>query len=164
MSKKLKYSNLPPKKLHTIDVITILITVIVILTGVLVSVHRYWQYEVFYIDFGQYDQAIWEVAHFQAPMVDHFIHGFIPVFADHFTPSIFLLSPFYWLKSSKIMILFVQAISVGISGLVLYSIGKLVVKDRFLSLSIVVCYFLFVGLQNAVITEFHELTVMTVFI
>lgn len=145
------------------DLIAYILCLVFTVAGILVSLNRYWQYEAFYIDFGQYDQAIWQVAHFQPPMIDHWIHGFILIFGDHFTPSIFLLSPLYWLTSSKVMILYAQAITVGLSGLVLYSIGKEVLKDRFISISILICYFLFVGLQNAVITEFHELTVMTLF-
>jgi len=135
-----------------------------IIVGTLVSLNRYWQYEVFYIDFGQYDQAIWAISRFQAPMLDHWILGFVPVFADHFTPSIFLLSPLYWFTSDSTIILIAQAVAVGLSGLVLYNIGNIVLKDRFISIAVVSCYYLFVGLQNAVITEFHELTVMTLFL
>lgn len=132
--------------------------------GIIVSLHRFWQYEVFYIDFGQYDQAIWAISRFQPPMLDHWVLGYIPIFADHLTPSIFLLSPLYWFTSNSIIILIAQAITVGLSGLVLYSIGNIVIKDRFISIAIVSYYYLFVGLQNAVITEFHELTVMTLFL
>ena len=135
-----------------------------IIVGTLVSLNRYWQYEVFYIDFGQYDQAIWAISRFQAPMLDHWILGFVPVFADHFTPSIFLLSPLYWFTSDSTIILIAQAVAVGLSGLVLYNIGNIVLKDRFISIAVVSCYYLFVGLQNAVITEFHELTIMTLFL
>lgn len=132
--------------------------------GIIVSLHRYWQYEVFYIDFGQYDQAIWAISRFQPPMLDHWILGFINIFADHVTPSIFLLSPLYWFTSDSVVILIVQVIAVGLSGLVLYSIGNIVLKERLISIAIVSCYYLFVGLQNAVITEFHEITVMTLFL
>lgn len=149
------------KKLRVTDAVAYLLVLIFIIVGILVSVNRYKQYEVYYIDFGEYDQAIWEVAHFQAPMIDHWRLGFTPIFADHFPPSVFLLSPLYWITESKVTILVAQAIIVGLSGLVLYSIGKNLLKNKFLSISVLICYFLFVGLQNAVITEFHELTVMT---
>lgn len=143
--------------------LAIILCIIFISVGTIVSVHRFWQYEAFYIDFGQYDQAIWAISRFQPPMLDHWILGYIPIFADHFTPSIFLLSPLYWFTSNSIVILIAQAVAVGLSGLVLYSIAKEVIKDRFLSIAIMFCYYLFVGLQNAVITEFHEITVMTLF-
>lgn len=147
-----------------IDIASYLLCAIFIIAGVLVSINRFWQYEVFYIDFGQYDQAIWAVSRFQPPMLDHWVLGYIPIFADHLTPSIFLLSPFYWFTSKSIIILIAQAIAVGLSGLVLYNIGNIILKDRLISIVVVGCYYLFVGLQNAVITEFHELTVMTLFL
>lgn len=156
--------NKKNKNKHIFDFIAIALCILFIAVGAIVSLHRYWQYEVFYIDFGQYDQAIWSISRLQPPMVDHFVHGFIHVFADHFTPSVFLLSPLYWITSKSEVILIVQAIAVGLSGLVLYSIGNILLKDRFLSIAILSCYYLFVGLQNAVITEFHELTLMTPFL
>lgn len=134
------------------------------IVGITISLHRYWQYEVFYIDFGQYDQSIWEISRFKMPMLDHWILGFVPIFADHFTPSVFLLSPLYWFTLKSEIILIAQAVLVGLSGLVLYSIGNAVLRNKFISLSVLTSYYLFVGLQNAVITEFHEITIMTFFL
>lgn len=157
------FKQLIKNKNKFFDIFSYIICSIFIAFGILVSLNRFWQYEAFYIDFGQYDQAIWQVSRFQMPMLDHWILGYIPVFGDHFTPSVFLLSPLYWFTSQSEMILVVQAIAVGLSGLVLYSIGNTVLKDRFISIAIVISYYLFVGLQNAVITEFHEITVMILF-
>src|SRR3989339_694471 len=111
------------KKLKITDIAAYLLVAVFVVIGILISVNRFKQYEVYYIDFGEYDQAIWEVAHFKPPMIDHFIHGFVPIFADHFPPSVFLLSPLYWFTENKTTILIAQAIIAGLSGLVLYSIG-----------------------------------------
>ncbi len=143
------------------SIIALILCALFVIIGSIVSLHRYWQYEVFYIDFGIFDQAIWNVSRFKPPIIEHFIVGGKWIFADHFNPSIFLLSPFYWITQRSEMLLVMQALAVGLSGLVLYKIGKTILKDNFLSLTVLVCYFLFVGLQNAVITEFHELTVAT---
>ncbi len=143
--------------------IAIFSTFLFALVGGIVSLVRYWQYEVFYFDFGIFDQAIWEVAHFKPPTIEHFnpgIQGKI-IFADHFNPSIFLLSPIYWFTHRSEVLLIAQAVIVALSGFILYKISFEVVKNAMISLSILLCYFLFVGLQNAVITEFHELTIMT---
>ncbi|OGH14284.1 MAG: hypothetical protein A2687_01510 [Candidatus Levybacteria bacterium RIFCSPHIGHO2_01_FULL_38_26] len=131
-----------------------------IAAGILVSLNRYWQYEVSYIDFGKYDQALWSISRFKEPIIDHFVLGKINVFGDHVTPSVFLLSPLYWITDRSEVILIAQAVMVGLSGYLLYDLAKHVLKNKLLSLSILVSYFLFVGLQNAVITEFHELTIM----
>ncbi len=149
------------KKIDLFTYLAIFFCFAFILAGSIVSVVRYWQYEVFYYDFGIFDSAIWKVAHFHAPIIDHLVVGGKWIFADHFSPSIFLLSPLYWFTNRPEIILISQAFAVGTSGFVLYIIGKNILKSRFLSLSITICYLLFLGLQNAVITDFHEVTVAT---
>lgn len=148
-------------KLKLLDISAFLFCLVFFVAGTVISLNRFWQYEVSYIDFGQYDQSIWKASRFQEPIVYHFIHGRINVFGDHLTPSIFLISPLYWFTDKSEMILIVQAFAVAASGWVLYGIAKSILKNKLLSLSVLISYFLFVGLQNAVITEFHELTVMT---
>lgn len=123
--------------------------------GILVSLFRYWQFETFYYDFGIYDQAIWRVSRFQPPIIDHFVRTGQWIFADHFTPSLFLLSPLYWITSRAEIQLIAQVVAVSLSGWVLYKIGISVLKDRFISFAIMVSYLLFVGLQNALITDIH---------
>lgn len=144
-----------------IDYFAVFSCLFFILAGMLVSLHRFWQYEVFYFDFGIFDQAIWKVSRFQPPIVDHFIVGGKLLFADHFSPSLYLLSPLFWITDRSEVLLVAQAVAVGLSGFFLYRIGQKVIGNNFLSLCILLCYFLFVGLQNAVISEFHDLTVMT---
>jgi uncharacterized membrane protein len=144
-----------------INVAAILLCVMFILAGSAVSLNRYWQYETFFYDFGIFDQALWKVAHFSPPIIDHLVVGGKWIFADHFNPSIFILSPLYWLTDKREIILIAQAVIVGLSGLVLYLIGFEVLKNRLYSFSVLVCYLLFAGLQNAVITDFHEVTIAT---
>ncbi|MEK7533000.1 MAG: DUF2079 domain-containing protein [Patescibacteria group bacterium] len=130
------------------------------LAAILVSLHRFWQYEVFYYDFGIFDAAIWHVAHFRPPIVDHFVIGGKVIFADHFSPSIFLLSPLYWLTSRPEALLAAQAVAVGASAVVLYLLGKHVLKRGLGPLAATAAYLLFVGTQNALIADIHEVTFM----
>lgn len=131
--------------------------------SILVSVNRFWQYEVFYYDFGIFDRAIWLASKFKPPVIDHLVVGGKIIFADHFNPSIFLYSPIYWFANKPEALLIAQALTAGLSGLFIYKIGKIVTKNNFFSLSILISYFLFVGLQNALISDFHEVTVATFF-
>lgn len=149
------------KNHYLIDIVALILTFIFITTGILVSLHRYWQYETFYYNFGVFDQAIWHVSRFQPPIIEHLLVGGKWNLADHFDLSILLLAPVFWLTSKSEVLLIVQAIFAGLAGLVIYRIGLDVLKDKFLSLSIACCYFFFVGIQNAVITDFQELTIMT---
>jgi uncharacterized membrane protein len=149
------------KSRNYFDIFSYILTFCFSLAGITVSLNRFWQYETFYYDFGIFDQAIWKVSQFKAPIIEHLVVGGKWIFADHFSPSIFLVSPFYWITTRSEVILVAQAIIVGLSGLVLYRIGKHVLKSNFLALTILICYFLFSGLQNAVIFDFHELTIAT---
>ncbi len=133
------------------------------LAGSLVSLNRFWQYEVFYYDFGIFDKAIWEVSRFSTPIIHHIVLGEKIIFADHFSPSIFMFSLLFWFFPQSETLLVAQACAVGISGFVLFSISKRVLKNSFYAISIMASYLLFEGLQNAVITDFHEVTVATLF-
>lgn len=127
----------------------------------LVSIYRYWQYDVYYYDFGIFDQAIWNASRFRLPTTDHLEIGGKVIFADHFSPSMFLLAPALWIVPKQEMLLFLQAISVSLSGFVLYRICQTLLGNRWQSRSVLLSYFLFIGLQNALITDIHEVTVMT---
>lgn len=131
--------------------------------SIIVSLNRFWQYEVFYYDFGIFDRAIWLVSQFKPPIIDHLVTGNKLIFADHFSPSIFIFSPLFWITDRPEILLVAQSLVVGISGLFIYKIGRIVTKNSLFSLSISISYYLFIGLQNAVISDFHEITVATVF-
>lgn len=140
---------------------TYIFIILYAVAATLVSLHRFWQYEVFYFDFGIFDQAIWYASRLAPPVIEHLAVPGKWIFADHFSPTIFLLAPLYWLTDQREVLLIAQAIAVSASGLVLYHIGRRVLKDYFLSFAVMVAYLLFVGLQNAIITDFHEVTVGT---
>jgi uncharacterized membrane protein len=139
--------------------LAILIVILFILAGILVSVHRFWQYDVFFYDFGIFDQAIWKASRFQIPTIEHLVVRNKIIFADHFNPSIFLLTPLYWLTDRQEVLLIAQAVIVGLSGYVLFLIGRHVLKSSFFGFGVTALYFLYVGLQNAIITDFHEITI-----
>ncbi len=131
------------------------------IAAILVSLHRFWQFDVFYYDFGIFDQAIWNVSRFLPPVIDHFVVPGKVIFADHFSPSIFLLTPLYWLSSRPEILLIAQAAAVGMSGLVLYRLAIHVLKTPTAAGGITAAYLLFVGTQNALIADIHEVTFMT---
>jgi uncharacterized membrane protein len=151
----------PEKFDKAVDILAVVICLFFTVAGVLVSLHRFWQYETQYYDFGIFDTAIRSVSRFQPPIIDHFVIEDKLIWADHFHPAIFLLSPLYWITQQSEVLLIAQMVSVGLSAYVLYRIGVFKLNDRFLSLAVLISYTLFVGLQNAIITDFHEITVMT---
>lgn len=136
-------------------------TAIFFLAGLLVSLNRYWQYETFYYNFGVFDQAIWHISRFQPPVIEHLLVGGKINLADHFDLSILLFAPIFWLTSRSEGLLVIQALFAALAGFVIYKIGIAILKDKFIALCLACCYFLFVGIQNAVITDFQELTIMS---
>lgn len=152
------------KLLSIADYLAIILTLLFGFAGIVVSLNRFWQYDVFFYDFGIFDEAIWKTAHFRAPIIEHFVHEGQWIFADHFNPTIFLLSPLYWITQRSEVILIAQAVIFALSGLLLYSLGKIVSKNNWYALSMLCCYFLFAGLQNAIITDFHEVPLTVFFI
>lgn len=146
------------------DYLAIVLTFLFGFAGIAVSLNRFWQYDVFFYDFGIFDEAIWKAAHFRAPIIEHFVHEGQWIFADHFNPTIFLLSPLYWITNHSEIILIAQAVIFALSGILLYYLGKIVAKNNWYALSVLCCYFLFTGLQNAIITDFHEVSLTVFFI
>lgn len=142
------------------DILVFIFFLLFTLAGILVSVNRYFQYDVYYYDFGIFDQAIWHVAHFQPPIIEHYVVGGKWIFADHLNPSLMLLAPLFWFTSSSIVLLIAQAVVVGVSGVVIYLTGVKVLGNKLWAFAILTCFYLFVGVQNAVITDIHEVTFM----
>lgn len=122
-----------------------------------ISVNRYWQYQTFYIDFGIYDDAIWKIAHFQAPIVDKGSNGHINL-GDHFTPGMYLLAPLYWFTDRQEVMFVAQVFSVCLAAWVAYLLVKSRTKNRFIQVALIVSFLGFVGMQNSLIIEIHELT------
>ncbi len=146
---------------NVFDLLAILFTALYGFAGSLVSLHRFWQYDVFYYDFGIFDGAIWRVSRFAAPVIDHLAVGGKVIFADHISPTIFLLSPLYWITSRSEIILIAQAVIVASSVPVLYRLGIQLLNNRFLAFANAIAYALFIGIQNAIISDFHETTILT---
>lgn len=143
------------------DKIALLTTILFGIAGSSISLNRYWQYQSFYYDFGIFDSAIWKMSRFQPPVIDHLIMSGKWIFADHFNPAIFLLSPLYWITQHPEIMFIAQAVMVALSGWIIYQIGIIVIKNKLASLTVLITYFLYIGLQNAVISDFHEVTIMT---
>lgn len=103
------------------------------------------------------------MAHFQKPLIDHLENGFISQFDDHFTPTMYLLTPLYRITSAYEPLLIMENFFVLASAFVLFLIAKSKIANRLLVFAIILAYTLFIGLQNAIIANFHTelITVLT---
>lgn len=125
--------------------------------AIVVSLHRYWQYDAFHYDLGIYDAAIWKVSRFKPPIIDHLLIGGKWNFADHFTPSIFLFSPFYWVTDKTEMLMISQSLCVGLGLLFGYLAAKKTIKNQLMILALILAFMGYIGLQNAIISNFHPI-------
>lgn len=137
-----------------------------------IALNRFWQYATWYYDFGIFYRAISAVAQGQAPIVDHFVFTDKNILADHFHPIIFLVSPFVAIfKRGEVLLIF-QSLFVTLSGFFGYLTAKEIllqnsknnkVKINFVivqSFCLLLIYLFFYGLHTALITEFHEITLL----
>lgn len=145
------------------EIVIYLLIALFFIASSLVSVLRYYQFQSFYFDFGIFDRALWLAAHFKTPVVFHpNFHGAEKIiFADHFNPSMFLLAPLYWITDKREIFLIAQSLIVALSGFIAYQFSKFFVKNTWVRVGLLCCYFLFVGLQNAMISDIHDATLAT---
>ena len=126
----------------------------------LVALHRFWQYASWYYDFGIFYQAIHSVSQGRAPIIDHFIFQGKNILGDHFHPLIFIISPIVALIPEPEVLLIVQTLFVALSGYFIYLTAKQLTNHSWESVALLLIYLSFVGLHNALITEFHAITLL----
>lgn len=116
------------------------------------------------LDFGIYVQTFWSYIHLLSPHVTFYPTYGDLVWADHFTPSLILLAPFYLVWSDPKMLLILQAVLFVLGAYPIYRFSKETLKSEFLSLSIVLSYLLFFGTQFALTFDFHAATYSAIFL
>lgn len=142
-----------------IEVILVLVFIFFyVVAASLVSLNRHWQFNSFWYDFGIFDTTIWKLSRFQLPVIAQLNPpiGKI-VWADHFNPSTIFLAPFYWLTNREEIIFIVQAVAVGLSAFIAYLISLRMVRSRIVRIALIASYLGFVGLQNALYTDVHNI-------
>jgi len=128
------------------------------LAASLVSLNRFWQFDAFWYDFGILDETIWKLSRFQLPIIPSLNPPVgILVWGDHFNPSAILLAPVYWISNRPETTLIAQAIVVGLSALVIYIITRKVINNSWVRFSLIFSYLGFVGMQNALYTDIHNI-------
>jgi len=109
-------------------------------------------------DLGIYDQAVWQYATFQWPyntVKERFILG------DHFTLTLTLAAPLFWIWNDVRALLIFQAIFVSISIIAVYKLVLLRKFSPFTSFGISFIYSLFYGIQYGLFFDFHPVLLAT---
>ncbi len=139
-------------------VIILLFILVYTIAATLVSLHRFWQVNAFWYDFGIFEETVWKLSRLQLPIITNLDPplGKI-VWADHFNPSIVFITPIYWFSQKPEAVLIAQAVSVGLSAVVAYLLARKLVADGLVRITLIVSYLGFVGLQNALYTDVHNI-------
>ena len=120
------------------------------------SVVRHIHYQSFGFDLGINDQVVWEYSKFHAPIttIDFIVNN--SKLNVHIELIYALLAPFYWIWSSPITLLLLQAAVFSFSGIAVYLLAKRYKLHPWLQLAFLLSYLLFYGVQNALWFDVHS--------
>jgi len=126
-----------------------------------IAVMLHIKYQTFGWDLGYFDQLIWKVSQGIYPLSSL---SKVNLLAGHFAPILFLYAPLYWLWSSPYVLLISQAAIVVFAAYPLYLTAKKITQNIFFSLTVIFSYLFFIGTQWSILNEFHEATVVPLFL
>jgi uncharacterized membrane protein len=119
----------------------------------LVGLFRHWHFGSS-IDLGIFDQAVWHLSRFEAPVST--LSGYGNILSDHFYPIVALLAPLYWIVPSPETLLVVQALLLACSIVPVY----LFLRDRLPAPAawlLTATHGCFWGIQRVTVADVHEL-------
>lgn len=129
----------------------------------LLMVHRYWQFEYFFVDNVYFHSALWKLSQFEAPVVYHRVLGHINIFGDHFHPAILIFAFLYMLIPYHEVIFVGMAVFYGLGAVFAMLVSFKLIKSRILTYALLCAYFMYLGTQNAMIFGFHEINMVAAF-
>lgn len=118
----------------------------------LLGIIRHNHFQSFGYDLGIFDQEVWLYSQFAVPFSTIHVPNMV-ILGDHFSPSLTLLAPLYFLWADARVLILAQALLIGLSAVPIYLLGR--------NFVIVVAYLLFFGIQNGLAFDFHETLVAT---
>src|SRR2546421_7643444 len=124
------------------------------------SVRRHQTYHSLGADLGLFDQIFWNTVHgrpFESTMSLAWTdpHSF---FADHFSPVLWLLVPFYTLVPRPETLLVLQTLALALGAVPVYLAARHRLPPGYQRLLWVAAYLLFVPLAHINLFDFHEIT------
>ncbi|MBI2621120.1 MAG: DUF2079 domain-containing protein [Candidatus Levybacteria bacterium] len=122
------------------------------LTLVLVKHAHYWTG----YDLSIENQIVWGFNQLTVPTVTVHAYAFIPIFYDHVEFVYLLIAPFYWILGDARMLLFLQVLAAILSGIPIFLLARKHKINFYLALSLLISYFMFFGVQNALWSDVHS--------
>lgn len=107
---------------------------------------------------GLYSQAVWLFSNFEAPFSSLYNKN---ILADHMTPILAFLSPFYKIYSDPITLLILQSLFLSSGVFPIYWLAKDKLRSDFLAISLSIGYLLYPALQFANLYDFSPVNLAT---
>ncbi len=121
----------------------------------LISLNRYFSFQIFQYDFGIFSSTIYQLSQFKMAYIEHISLGNIAFLGDHFQPSLALLSPLFWIFKDIRILIFEQTFSIVATGFVIQRIALKKGLKFLPSLSIAIIFLLYAGIENPLVTDWH---------
>lgn len=130
----------------------------------ILSIVRHDHYQSFGYDLGINDQTVWQYSRFHLPIttIDPFPGQ--TKFAEHVELVYAFISPFYWIWSTRRMLLMVEAGFVCTAGIAVYLLARKKGLTYSVSLSLLISYLGFYGVQNVMWFDTHSASFAAAFL
>jgi uncharacterized membrane protein len=108
------------------------------------------------LDLGLMDQIVWNSAHGRW-LQDSFLTGRSASFlGHHFSPSLALLAPFYWVAPHPEVLLVVQALCIAVSAILLFLVGVRLTHQPWIAASVALMLLAHPLVHDAALFDFHQ--------
>ncbi len=119
-----------------------------------IGIMRHFAFSSAGIDMGATDQVLWNTVN--GSFLFSSIDGNINHLGAHFEPVLLLISPLYFIWPNIIILIFLQALAVGLAVFPLYLIARKRLKSRLLVFAFILAYFLSRPLRGVGLLDFHN--------
>ncbi len=117
-----------------------------------VTIERYYRYDTTVFDMGIFDQAIWLIAHGKPIFLS--TRG-LTIFADHFSPILYLIASLYWIWDSPKTLLILQTAACALGAHPVYLYARKRLENPLPALLFAIAYLLYPALQGLNCFDFH---------
>ena len=131
------------------------------------SVVRHYTFNTAVYDLAMYDQAVWNTSQgrpFAINLLEDTMPGLTNKLGDHVEPILLPLAMLYWLRSNPDVLLVVQAIALVALIWPLYQLVRNRSQSMWLAGIAVALYLLHPGMWNALLFDFHPVTLGAAFL
>jgi len=119
-----------------------------------IAITKYMHYQTG-LDLAIYIQSMWFYTHFKLPFVTLYPTFGDLVWADHFSPSMMLFTPFYFLWKDPRMLLILQSFIFVAGAYPIYRFAKEKLVNHFLALAFPFVFLTYFGVQFPLTFDFH---------